>query len=140
MNLHFLENRAAPIISNPNPLAIPSITIVRDKLQSNLPKVQSKQAIIDGIGLSLLRILKKEYGDEYREEHSVDEARQAMEKVNPHLVQRNPKEAILALKKQFRAYLDGIEPFTRTRRRNESLREYWCRFLDDDDSDVLAVG
>jgi hypothetical protein len=33
--------------------------------------------------------------------------------------------------------LDGIEPFTRKRRRNESIREYWCRFLKDEDSDIF---
>jgi len=59
--------------------------------------------------------------------------------VNPHLAQCNPMEAISALKRQFKAYLDGVEPFIRKRRRNESMREYWCRFLNDDDSDVLAV-
>jgi hypothetical protein len=103
------------------------------------PQVRSKKAVIDGVGLSLLQLLQKEYGDEHREGRSVEEARRAMEEVNPLLAQRNPKDAIAALKTQFRAYLDGTEPFTRKRRRNESIREYWCQFLKDEDSDILAV-
>jgi len=103
------------------------------------PRVQSKKAVIDNIGLSLLRLLQKEYGNEYREGRSADEAEQAMQDVNPRLAQRNPKEALNALKRQFQAYLEGIEPFTRKRGNNESLREYWSRFLNEGDSDVLAV-
>jgi hypothetical protein len=104
-----------------------------------MPQVRSKKAVIDGVGLSLLQILQKEYGDEYREGRSVEEARRAMEEVNPRLAQHNPKDAIAALKTQFRAYLDGTEPFTRKRRCNESSREYWCRFLKNEDSYILAV-
>ncbi|KAF8879442.1 hypothetical protein CPB84DRAFT_1852114 [Gymnopilus junonius] len=62
-----------------------------------------------------------------------------MEEVNPHLAKRSPRDAVSALKKQFQNYLDGMEPFNRKRSRRESLREYWCRLLNDEDSDVLAA-
>jgi len=34
------------------------------------------------------------------------------------------------------AYIKGIEPFTRKRSHNESLGEFWQRFLKDEDFDV----
>ncbi|KJA16151.1 hypothetical protein HYPSUDRAFT_71581 [Hypholoma sublateritium FD-334 SS-4] len=119
------ENHIAPILSNPNPLA-PSVT-------------QSKKAMVDGIGLSLLQLLKREYGDEYRESRTVEEAQKGMKTANPRLAGRTPREAITALKTQFQAYVDGVEPFTRKRSSRESLREYWKHFLNDDESDVLAA-
>jgi hypothetical protein len=87
----------------------------------------------------LLRLLQKEYGNEYHEGRSAEEAAKAMEDVNPHLAKRTPRAAITALRDQFTAYLDGREPFNRKRDRKESLLGYWSRFLWDDDSDVLAV-
>ena len=62
-----------------------------------------------------------------------------MQDVNPRLVQRTPRAAMAALKEQFIAYIDGKEPFNRKRSRKESLQQYWNRFLNDNDSDVLAV-
>lgn len=90
--------------------------------------------------MSLLRLLQKEYGNEYREGRSAAEATKAMQDVNPRLAQRTPRAAMDALKKQFKTYIDGREPFNRKRSRKESLQEYWSRFLNDNDSDVLAVG
>jgi len=90
--------------------------------------------LLDGIGLSLLQLLRKEFGDEYREGRSVDEAQKGMKAANPRLAARSPREAITALKTQFRAYVDGVEPFTRKRSSRESLRQYWCRFANDDES------
>ncbi|KAG6874765.1 hypothetical protein C0992_006641, partial [Termitomyces sp. T32_za158] len=130
------DNRAAPIINNPNPLAIPSITITREKGKPT--QVKAKAEMIDGIGISLLRLLQKEYGNEYREGRSVEEAKTAMQEINPYLSNHNPREAIAALKNQFRAYLAGIDPFNRKRGHNESLREYWFRLVHDEESDVLA--
>lgn len=63
----------------------------------------------------------------------------AMQDVNPNLAARTPQYAITALKEQFKAYIDAREPFTGKRGRKESLQEYWTRFLNNDDSDVLAV-
>ena len=134
--IYGLENRAAPILTNPNPLAIPSVIITREK---GKPTIRSKPEVIDGIGLSLLKLLQNEYGDEYRAGRSVEEARRVMEDINPHLAKWNPREALHALKAQFRAYLAGVEPFNRKRGRNETLRDYWSRLLDNEDSDVLAV-
>ncbi|KAF8227084.1 hypothetical protein L208DRAFT_333319 [Tricholoma matsutake] len=106
------ENRAAPILANPNPLAIPSIRIMR---QNGNLRVKPKAEMIDGIGVSLLKLLKKEYGDEYRAGRSVEEAKMAMKEINPHLENWNPREALQALKTQFKAYLTGAEPFDRKR-------------------------
>lgn len=131
------ENRAAPNLENPNPLAIPSITITREK--GKKPAIKTKAEIIHGIGLSLLKLLQREYGDEYRTGRSAEEARKAMEEINPRIAHLNPHDAISALKKQFKAYLVGVEPFTRRRGRKESLREYWCRYLMQEDSDILAA-
>ncbi|KAI9510814.1 hypothetical protein F5148DRAFT_1274586 [Russula earlei] len=130
------ENWAAPILTNPNPLSIPSVTITREK---GKPTIRSRPEIIDGIGLSLLKLLQNEYGDEYRAGRSVEEARRVMEDINPHLAKRNPREALHALKAQFRAYLAGVEPFNRKCGRNESVRDYWSWLLDNEDSDVLAA-
>ena len=93
------ENRAAPILSNPNPLSVPTITIVQQKDKG--PSVQSRKGMIDKIGLSLLPLLKKEYGNEYHEGRSADEAAKAMQDANPHLVQCMPRAAIAALRDQF---------------------------------------
>jgi hypothetical protein len=101
--------------------------------------VRSKTVVVEEIGLSLLRLLQKEYGNEYREGRSVEEATKAMQDVNPHLAKRSPRAAMVATREQFKAYIDGKEPFNRKRSRKKSLREYWSRFLNDDDSDVLAV-
>ncbi|KAF8151625.1 ribonuclease H-like domain-containing protein [Crassisporium funariophilum] len=131
------EHRAAPILSNPNPLSIPKVTILQQK--DKRPTVQSKKGIVDEIGLSLLRLLQKEYGNEYCEGRSGEEAAMAMQNVNPYLAQRTPRAAIPALRDQFQAYLDGREPFNHKRSRKESLREYWSRLLNDNDSDVLAA-
>lgn len=95
--------------------------------------------MVDGIGLSLLQLLKKEYGNEYREGRSIEEAQRGMKAANPRLAGRSPREGIMALKTQFQAYVDGVEPFTRKRSSRESLRDYWCRFSSDDESDVLSV-
>jgi len=103
------------------------------------PSIQSRKGIIDKIGLSLLHLLQKEYGNEYREGRSGEEAAKAMQDVNPYLAKRTPRAAIAALKDQFGAYIDGKEPFNGKRGRKESLREYWSRLLTDNDSDVLAV-
>lgn len=88
----------------------------------------------------MLHLLQKEYGNEYHEGRSADEAAKAMQEVNPHLAQCTPQAAMSALKEQFRAYIDGKEPFNHKQSSKESLQEYWSHFLNDDDSDVLAVG
>jgi hypothetical protein len=103
------------------------------------PIIRLKPEMIDGIGLSLLKLLQNEYGDEYCVGHSVEEARRAMEDINPHLVKRNPREALHALKTQFRGYLAGVELFNCKSGRNESLCNYWSQLLNDEESDVLAI-
>jgi len=95
--------------------------------------------MIDKIGLSLLRLLQKEYGNEYHEGHSADKAAKAMQDANPHLAQCMPQAAIAALRDQFQAYIDGREPFNHKRDCRESLREYWSRLLNDNNSDILVV-
>ena len=85
------------------------------------------------------RLLQKEYVNEYNERRSAEEAAKAMQDVNPRLAQRDPRAAIAALKEQFKAYIDGREPFNRKRSRKESLQEYWSRLLNDNDSDVNDI-
>jgi hypothetical protein len=134
--IYELENRAAPILANPNPLAIPSVRITRE---NGKPTIRSKPEMMDGIRLSLLKLLQNEYRDEYRAGRSVEEAKRAMEDINPHLAKQNPREGLHALKTQFRAYLAGVKPFNRKRGQNESLHDYWSWLLNDEESDVLAV-
>jgi hypothetical protein len=43
--------------------------------------------------------------------HSVEKAKIAMKEVNPNLVNQIPQKALQALRTQFKAYLDGVEPF-----------------------------
>ena len=86
------------------------MTITRDKGKH---AIKSKPEMIDRIGLSLLKLLQKEYGDEYCAGCSVEEVKAAMGEVNPHLLKWNPREALHALKAQFKAYLAGVEPFNR---------------------------
>ena len=69
--------------------------------------------MIDGIRVSLLKLLKKEYGDEYWAGRSVEEVKMAMKEINPHLENWNPQEVLQALKTQFKAYLTSVEPFDR---------------------------
>jgi hypothetical protein len=52
----------------------------------------------------------------------VEEAKIAMKEINPNFANWNPQKALQALKTQFKAYLDGVEPFDRKRGRKESLR------------------
>ncbi|KAI9448662.1 hypothetical protein F5148DRAFT_1278106 [Russula earlei] len=130
------ENQAAPILTNPNPLAIPSVTITREK---GKPTIRSRPKIIDGIRLSLLKLLQNEYGDEYHAGHSVEEARRVMEDINPHLAKQNPRKALHTLKAQFRAYLADVKPFNHKHGQNESIHDYWSWLLDNKDSDVLAA-
>ncbi|KXN85363.1 hypothetical protein AN958_01409 [Leucoagaricus sp. SymC.cos] len=132
------ENRVAPILSNPNPLHIPTTTLSR--ADNGQVSIRTKDPVRD-IGLSLLRLLQNEYGDEYRPGRTIGEAQAAMAKNNPNLAPYTPVEASKTLKSQFRAYVDGKEPFNRRRRKNENLRMYWQRFLDakEEDARILAI-
>ena len=128
--LKHLENHAAPILENPNPLAIPSITISWEK--GKKLTIKTKAETIHGIGLSLLKLLQREYGDE-------EEAWKAMEEIKPWIAQWNPHDTISALKKQFKAYLAGVKLFMQRRGWKESQQEYWCCYLMQEDSNILAV-
>ena len=97
--------KAAPILSNPNPLSIPWVTILHQKDKG--PSIQSRKCIVDKIGLSLLRLLQKEYGSEYREGGLGEEAAKAMQDMNPYLAKRTPRAAITALKDQFGHWRKG---------------------------------
>lgn len=123
------ENHAAPILENPNPLAIPSITISWEK--GKKLTIKTKAETIHGNGLSLLKLLQRLYGNE-------EEAQKAIEEINSQIAQWNPHDAISALKKQFKAYLAGIKPFMWRQGWKESQWEYWCSYLMQEDSNRLA--
>lgn len=134
----FSENWAAPILANPNHLSIPSFTLV-PSTHNTEASVWPKKTVINGVGLSLLRLLQKEYGNEYWEGQSAEEAQKAMQDASPYLAQHTPIDAIAALKKKYQDYLDGKEPFNRKHAQLESLWEYWLWFVNDDNLAVLAV-
>lgn len=89
----------------------------------------------------MLRILQNEYGNEYRTGRTIYEAKAAMAVINPYLAEYTPQDAKAALKNQFQAYSEGVEPFNRARRKGDTLQEYWQRYLDTKETDatVLAV-
>ncbi|KAF8981148.1 hypothetical protein BDQ17DRAFT_1394259 [Cyathus striatus] len=84
-------NRLAPILTNPNPLAIPKINI-RTRVT---PSIKPKATIEKDILLSLQVLLKNEFGAEYNQcGHTVEDAKAAMELVNPRLSKHTPMEAL----------------------------------------------
>ncbi|KAK6987977.1 ribonuclease H-like domain-containing protein [Favolaschia claudopus] len=130
------DNRGASILSTPNPLAVQPIRI---SISSGQPAVQPPAPLIERVGLSLMEILRKEYGEEYSATRTIEQARAAMEDINPHIAQRTPSEALKVLKPQLEAYLAGAEPFHRKRKPTQSNWEWWVSLLGQPDSDILAA-
>jgi hypothetical protein len=104
-----------------------------------MPSVKSQPPLIQRIGLSLQKILQREYGDEYRPNRTVTEAKQAMMNINPYIAHRTPADALQVLKSQLKNFLDGMAPFDRKKKPSESVREWWVNLLNREDSDILAV-
>ncbi|KAJ3558474.1 hypothetical protein NP233_g11501 [Leucocoprinus birnbaumii] len=132
------DNRITPILTDPNPLQVPTTTLVRNMSGGFSVKIKDP---VSKIGVGLLQILQKEYGNEYRQNRTISEAQEAMKGTNPYLAPYTALEACNALQKQFKAYVNGEAPFNRRRHKNESLGMYWQRYLDDneDDTRVLAA-
>lgn len=133
------ENRTAPILSNPNPLRLPPLTLAQREDGTRFVKPNSNSNQVQNIGLSLLQILQHEYGDEYRPGRTINEAKAAMQTINPYLADYTPKDAVNALKTQLQAYIEGLEPFNRIRRKGDTLRAYWQRFLDTKEEGALVL-
>ncbi|KAF7365997.1 hypothetical protein MVEN_00475600 [Mycena venus] len=135
-NVFLPDNRGATILATPNPLAVKPVAI---SLRGGEPTVKPQPPLIERIGLSLMKILQREYGDEYRPNRTVQQAKAVMEEINPYIAQRDPSDAIRALKTQLKGYLDGVSPFDRKKQPNESARDWWKNFLHRDDADILAA-
>ncbi|KAJ7933219.1 hypothetical protein B0H13DRAFT_2262883 [Mycena leptocephala] len=89
------DNRGASILATPNPLAVKSVAI---SFRMGEPTVKPQQPLVERIGLSLMKILQREYGNEYRPDRTVEQARTAMDQINPYIAQRAPTDALRALK------------------------------------------
>ncbi|KAJ7237618.1 ribonuclease H-like domain-containing protein, partial [Mycena rebaudengoi] len=131
-----LDNRGATILATPNPLQIRPVTV---SFSGGQPAVMQHPPLIQRIGLSLQKILQKEYGNEYRPDRTVEEAKSAMRDINPYIVHRVPKDALSALRVQLQGFLDGVQPSDRKKKPTESPRQWWVRLLTQDDSDILAA-
>ncbi|KAJ7746234.1 hypothetical protein B0H14DRAFT_3605957 [Mycena olivaceomarginata] len=130
------DNRGASILATPNPLAVRPVAI---SFLGGEPTVKPQRPLIERIGLSLMKILQREYGKEYRPDRTVEQARTAMEEINPYIALRAPADALRALKTQLKAFLNGDAPFDRKKKPNESARDWWVDLLNRDDSDILAA-
>ncbi|KAF9442029.1 hypothetical protein P691DRAFT_849910 [Macrolepiota fuliginosa MF-IS2] len=131
------DNHAAPILSNPNPLHIPSTIIARN--EDGAIHIKPKSDWICEIGISLLQHLQNEYGGEYHPDWTICEVKAAMEKINPYLAQYMPKEAITSFKSQFDAYVAGEAPFNHQCQKNDTLWMFWQQYLDAGQEDAQAV-
>ncbi|KAG9225740.1 hypothetical protein CCMSSC00406_0009337 [Pleurotus cornucopiae] len=132
------EHRDAPIQSNPNPLAIPTITIHRS---NNTPSVVERPRVLQKIGKSLALILKAEYENIYTATggRTISDAKKLMEERNPHLAPYTPQEALRLLHGQFLKFSSKAVPFHRTRRSTESNLEYWRTFVASNDPDATII-
>ncbi|KAJ7231083.1 hypothetical protein C8J57DRAFT_1581220 [Mycena rebaudengoi] len=130
------DNRGATILATPKPLEIQPVTV---SFAAGAPAVQPCLPLIQRIGLSLQSILQKEYGNEYRTDRTIEEAKHAMLEVNPYIAHRLPADALQALRTQLQKFLDNTEPFHHKKKTNESAREWWFKLLNQDDSDILAA-
>ncbi|KAJ7784003.1 hypothetical protein DFH07DRAFT_997515, partial [Mycena maculata] len=130
------DNRGASILATPNPLAVQPVTI---SFRGGESAVKELPPLIQRIGLSLQKILQKEYGDEYRIGRTIEEAKTAMEEINPYIAHRTPTEALPALRTQLKNFLDSAAPFDRKKKPTESSREWWWALLNREDSDILAA-
>ena len=84
-----LENRSAEILNRPNSLAMPTLTlsIPHNDIGSTRPPITLKESsgTMRKISVSLLGILRNEYGDVYRPEFSVESVKKEMMEQNPYL-------------------------------------------------------
>ena len=132
------DYRNASILDEPNPLSLSNITITA--AANDLPRcVKPKSSVIEKVGVSLQLILKREFGDAYEDERSVDEAKKIMEDRGSLLAHRSPAAALAALKAQLKAYFNREDPFNRKKRENKTAREWWMELTHHEDADVLAV-
>lgn len=111
------------------------MNLSKDKGPAIVPTIP----FIERIGVSLLGMLQNEYADEYRAGRSVADAMASLKEAGSRLAHRTPQDAMGALKKQLKAYMDGADPFMRKRRHDQSLRDWWMCLIQNDDADVLAV-
>ncbi|KAJ7079037.1 hypothetical protein C8R43DRAFT_1092890 [Mycena crocata] len=130
------DNRGATILNTPNPLEIQPVTL---SFRSGQPAIKKNPPLIERIGLNLQKILQREYGDKYRTDRTVEDAKIAMREINPYIAHLTPSEGLRALRSQLKNFLDGSEPFDRKKKSTDSARDWWMKLIDRDESDVLAA-
>lgn len=132
------DHRDAAVLNNPNPLAVPTVTIHR---AANTPSVTERPRIFKKIGKSLALILKAEYDEIYTATggRTVSEAKKLMEERNPYLAPYTPQQALLLLHAQFSKFSAKAVPFHRLRRSTESNLEYWQAFIVSNDPDTTII-
>ncbi|KAJ6523656.1 hypothetical protein DFH09DRAFT_1250899 [Mycena vulgaris] len=130
------DNWGAIILAAPNLLAVQPVTI---SFTAGQPAVKEQSLLIQRVGLSLQKILQKEYGDEYRPDRTVEEAKAAMMDINPFIAHCAPADALFALCSQLKDFLNGDAPFARKKKPKESSRDWWLKLLDREDADILAA-
>ncbi|KAK1223490.1 hypothetical protein PQX77_013648 [Marasmius sp. AFHP31] len=136
------ENRSAEILKRPNPLAVPRVTLSLQRSANNSRApitLKESPDTVKKIGISVLGILRNEYGDIYRPDVSLEDARKEMAKRNPFLAKYTPAEALTRLKSQFTAYTNGESPFVFKKSFTKPIREWWVQLAKHDDADVLAA-
>jgi hypothetical protein len=134
-----LEYRTAPIYKNINLLMIPMILICQ-KDGATTSQAKPVNAIMQRIGLSLLKILKNEYGDIYENPATRDIASSVMTHRNPLLAETPPLLAIKTLKAQLNAYNQGYPPFDRPfQSKSMLLYTWWEHVQRHEDGTILGV-
>ena len=133
------DYQTASILDDPNPLSISTITIT--PAANGLPCcIKPKISVVQKVGISLQLILRKEFGNAYDYEWSVDEAIKIMADQSLQLAHCSPAAALAALKMQLKAYFNWEDPFNWKKHENKTAWEWWMDLLDHKDADILAVG
>lgn len=135
------EYRSAPIYNTINPLAIPTIRVVRQTDGTATSAKKPVEDIVKRVGLALLGMLKNEYGDLYSNPTTMNHAHSLMAQRNASLAKIHPSDAINSLKEELKSYARGYPPFDRPfdLDHTTSLLAWWERVHRSDDTNILAV-
>ncbi|EPQ56401.1 hypothetical protein GLOTRDRAFT_138137 [Gloeophyllum trabeum ATCC 11539] len=130
--------RNAPIFKHRNPLAVPAVTIKRTEAGPVTLSGLSDKDVVKEMGLSLLRLLKKEYGDGVNMK-SPKQIENLMQLRNPDLAGIIPAQAINSLRNELDNYTKGRDPFNRRFRSNETVLDWWKAVRKDELGRVLGA-
>jgi hypothetical protein len=131
---HFPDNRGASILATPNPLAVKPATI---SFRGGEPAVKPQRPLVERIGLSLMRILQMEYGNEYRPDRTVEGKNCHGGNQSLYCTAR-PNRRASGLKNPTEGVFEQRRSL-RPQKKTESPRDWWVNLLNHDDSDILAV-